>query len=107
MGFTEILSDEHRVIEVVLSCLEKISEEALSTGALNEESAVQAVDVIRTFADKCHHGKEENHLFARLVENGVPKEGGPIGQMLLEHEQGRAYVKSMAESISDAASGSA
>jgi len=105
MGLTEVLKDEHRVIEVVLRCLERISDEAITTGALNEESAVQAVDVIRTFADKCHHGKEEDHLFTRLVEHGVPQEGGPVGQMLLEHEQGRAYVKSMAESVPDAATG--
>ena len=105
MGLTKILTDEHRVIEVVLTCLEKITEEANSSGKLNEESATQAIDVIRTFADKCHHGKEENHLFATLVEKGVPKEGGPVGQMLVEHEQGRAFVKGMADNIPEAATG--
>jgi len=105
MGLTKILTDEHRVIEVVLTCLEKITEEATSSGKLNEESALQAIDVICTFADKCHHGKEENHLFATLVEKGMPKEGGPVGQMLIEHEQGRAFVKAMADSASEASSG--
>ena len=28
---------------------------------------------------------------------GVPREGGPIGVMLAEHERGRAYVRAMAE----------
>lgn len=107
MGLTKILSDEHRVIEVVLDCLDKISEEANSAGKLDEESALQAIDVIRTFADKCHHGKEEDHLFATLIEKGMPKEGGPVGQMLVEHEQGRAFVKGMADSVSDAATGDA
>jgi len=83
MGLTEILSDEHRVIEVVLTCLGKITEEANSTGKLDEASANQAIDVIRTFADKCHHGKEEDHLFETLVKKGMPKEGGPVGQMLV------------------------
>jgi len=107
MGLTKILSDEHRVIEVVLNCLGKITEEANRTGELDEASANQAIDVIRTFADKCHHGKEENHLFATLVEKGMPKEGGPVGQMLVEHEQGRAFVKGMAENVSEAATGNA
>ncbi|MDF1543660.1 MAG: hemerythrin domain-containing protein [bacterium] len=107
MGLTKILSDEHRVIEVVLDCLDKITEEANSVGKLNEESAVQAIDVIRTFADKCHHGKEENHLFATLVKKGMPQEGGPVGQMLVEHEQGRAFVKGMADSVVEAAAGNA
>lgn len=105
MGLTKILTDEHRVIEIVLTCLDKITEEANSSGKLNEESAVQAIDVIRTFADKCHHGKEENHLFTKLVEKGMPKEGGPVGQMLIEHEQGRAFVKGMSESIPEATNG--
>jgi len=107
MGLTKILTDEHRVIEVVLTCLEKITEEANSAGSLNAESADQAIDVIRTFADKCHHGKEENHLFVRLVEKGMPKEGGPVGQMLIEHEQGRWFVQSMADSIPEALKGNA
>lgn len=107
MGLTKILSDEHRVIEVVLTCLEKITEEANSAGKLNAVTANQAIDVIRTFADKCHHGKEENHLFATLVEKGMPKEGGPVGQMLVEHEQGRVFVKEMTGSVSKAATGNA
>jgi hemerythrin-like domain-containing protein len=105
MGLTRILTDEHRVIEVVLTCLERIVEEAGKTGKLDEASADQAVDVIRTFADKCHHGKEENHLFAALVDKGMSRDGGPVGQMLIEHEQGRAFVKGMAESISEATIG--
>jgi len=107
MGLTKILSDEHRVIEVVLDCLGKITDEASKSGRLDAESANQAIDVIRTFADKCHHGKEENHLFAKLVEKGMPKEGGPVGQMLVEHEQGRAFVKGMADNVSGAAAGNA
>ncbi len=105
MGLTKILTDEHRVIEVVLTCLERIVEEAGRTGKLDEASADQAIDVIRTFADKCHHGKEEDHLFAMLVAKGMPKDGGPVGQMLAEHVQGREFVKGMADNISGAVTG--
>ncbi len=52
----------------------------------------EAVDFVRNFADKCHHGKEEAHLFPRLEERGVPKEGGPLGIMLHEHDAGREYI---------------
>jgi len=105
MGLTKILSDEHRIIEVVLTCLDRITEEADRSGRLDAESAGQAIDVIRAFADKCHHGKEENHLFTALVEKGMPKEGGPVGQMLAEHKQGRAFVTNMSDSVSGAAAG--
>lgn len=105
MSITNILSSEHRVIEVVLSCLEKITAEANESGKLDVDSANQALDVIRTFADKCHHGKEENHLFSTLVKKGLPQEDGPIGQMLSEHALGRELVLAMSENVAEAANG--
>jgi len=104
---TEILSSEHRVIEIGIDCLERISEEAIKESKLDKESAEQAVDFIRNFADRCHHGKEENQLFALLEEKGMPADGGPTGQMKHEHEQGRAFVSGMADSIDDASNGNA
>jgi len=105
MNPTEILSNEHRVIEVMLSVLEKISERALQEKKLDKESAEMAIDFIRSFADGCHHGKEEGSLFPTLIAKGMPKEGGPVGQMLHEHEQGRAYVKQMLENLDAASEG--
>jgi len=102
---TEILSSEHRVIEIAIDCLEQISKRATEAKKLDGESAEQVVDFIRTFTDQCHHGKEENQLFAVLAEKGMPKEGGPVGQMLVEHEQGRTFVKGMADSIAAASTG--
>lgn len=102
---TEVLSSEHRVIEVVLDCLELLTQRALDGGKLDAEAAEKSVDFIRNFADRCHHGKEETHLFVAMTDRGVPREGGPVGQMLHEHEQGRAFVGRMADSITEAASG--
>jgi len=102
---TEILSSEHRVIEVAIDCLEQINKKAVQEKKLDKESAEQVVDFIRTFADQCHHGKEENQFFAALAEKGMPREGGPVGQMLIEHEQGRSFVKGMADSIMEASEG--
>ncbi len=36
---TEILSQEHRVIEIVLDCLEKIADEAARTQRIDESAA--------------------------------------------------------------------
>ena len=104
---TKILSNEHRVIEIVLSCLESMINKALQEKKLDRQLAEEAIDFIRNFADKCHHGKEEGHLFPAMVEMGIPKEGGPVGQMLREHEQGRAFVKGMAETVEAASNGEA
>jgi hemerythrin-like domain-containing protein len=102
---TRILANEHRVIEVVLNCLERITEKAVQDSSLDHVAADQVLDFIRIFADSCHHGKEEAHLFAAMHKKGLPTEGGPIGQMLREHQQGRAFVKAMTESLEAAAAG--
>ena len=101
----EILMQEHRVIEVVLECLEKIAQNAEENGRLDREPAEQALDLIRNFADRCHHGKEEHRLFPAMVKRGIPDEGGPIGVMLIEHDMGRNHVRQMAECLDKAVSG--
>ena len=102
---TEILSGEHRIIEQVLDCLEKIAQSCATEGRLDKTSAEQALDFFRNFADRCHHGKEETHLFPAMEAKGFPRQGGPTGVMLHEHEQGRTHIRGMAEAIERAAAG--
>jgi hemerythrin-like domain-containing protein len=92
---TEALKSDHRVIERVLAVLERLTERAESS----PEMWQKAYDFIRNFADHCHHLKEERILFPALQKLGIPSEGGPIGVMLLEHEEGRAYVRGIAEAL--------
>ena len=58
-----------------------------------------SVEFIRVFADKCHHAKEEGHLFPEMEKAGVPRERGPIGVMLADHVEGRKHVAAMAGAI--------
>jgi len=96
---TEILRHEHRVIEQVLAVLEKLADHAANNGRIDAELASQALDFFRHFADHCHHAKEEDLLFPALEAKGFPREGGPTGVMLYEHEQGRALIRQMVEAI--------
>jgi len=59
----------------------------------------ELVYFLKIFADKCHHGKEENYLFAELVKAGLPNEGGPVGVMLSEHQLGRQAIALMEKSL--------
>jgi len=95
MRSTDILQSEHRVIEQVMGCLEKIADQALAKGELDETSAQQGLDFFQTFADGCHHGKEEHYLFPMMESRGFPRNGGPTGVMLHEHEEGRQHVRAM------------
>ncbi len=102
---TQVLSSEHRVIEVVLDCLDQLLVRTTMTDKLDKDAAEQFVDFIRTFADGCHHGKEEKHLFVALEQKGASRETGPVAVMLHEHELGRSYVRQMAENIEGASIG--
>ena len=50
---------------------------------------------------------KEDVLFPELERRGVKREGGPIGVMLMEHEQGRAFVKALSAGLERVRSGEA
>ncbi len=97
MEATEILMDEHRVIERVIEALETAVERLRGGESVEPEFFLQAADFIRNFADGCHHAKEEGVLFKAMEASGMPAEGGPIAVMLVEHDQGRGYTAGMVE----------
>lgn len=105
MKATTILMDEHRVIERVLAALE-LGARRLETGApVRPGFFAEAAEFIRGFADGCHHRKEEGVLFKVMAEHGVPTQGGPIGVMLMEHEQARGLTRAMRDAAHHLESG--
>jgi hemerythrin-like domain-containing protein len=96
---TGILKEEHRVIERMLRILNVACEKLEKSEEVSPDIFKKAIDFIRIFADRCHHGKEEETLFTLVEERGVPREGGPTGVMLIEHEQGRNFVKALAGAV--------
>jgi len=94
---TAVLREEHEVILRALTVLERVGRILSQGKAVPPETIATLATFFRTFADKCHHAKEEAHLFPALVEHGIPNEGGPIGVMLQEHEEGRALVRTFAQ----------
>ena len=93
---TDILRDEHRVILVALTTLERGAERLAAGKALPGGWWDQMLELLRAFADRNHHAKEEKSLFPAMVKAGVPAEDGPISVMLEEHVQGRALIRAMA-----------
>ncbi|MCJ7750171.1 MAG: hemerythrin domain-containing protein [Armatimonadetes bacterium] len=96
MRAIEELMQEHRAIEVVLTGLEHMAQRAKDDGQVNQGRADKVLEILRHFADRCHHAKEERNLFQLMAERGVPREGGPLEAMLHEHEQGRHHLETMA-----------
>lgn len=95
MQANDELMAEHRVIERVIAVLETASNQLEQGGDVRPGLFIEATDFIKGFADGCHHKKEEGVLFPAMVAHGVPVQGGPVGVMLAEHEQGRAITQAL------------
>ncbi len=106
MTATTALRSEHRTILSVIACLRAACGAARADdAAFDAETFRQGVDFIRGYADGWHHAKEEVHLFPALEEAGMPRDGGPIGVMLHEHEIGRSCVRTIADHLAAASHG--
>lgn len=99
---SEILEQEH---DVILKMLEIGTEMAKEIEKMDTQTLGDLIDFIRNFADRCHHAKEEKIFFVEAEKHGIPKDGGPIGMMLVEHDEGRAFVKGMDEALKKIMSG--
>ena len=95
MKAIEVLMQEHRVIERVLTALETGAGRLERGQAVRPGFFLEAADFVAGFADGCHHRKEEGVLFEAMVANGLPAREGPIAVMLMEHEQGRTLTRGM------------
>jgi hemerythrin-like domain-containing protein len=107
MSATQQLKDEHEGILLMLRILDKIAAKIEAQGSVDPHHLDRIVEFLRVFADKCHHGKEEDLLFPELEKSGISRERGPIGVMLAEHQQGRAFVRGMAKAAAQHKEGDA
>jgi hemerythrin-like domain-containing protein len=92
-----LLMIEHRLIEKVLLVAQQ---KALSMTEMDYHPAfVEAiVDFIKTYADRTHHGKEEDILFTELAKKKLDDDHLRIMKELIdEHRQARAKVKEIVE----------
>jgi hemerythrin-like domain-containing protein len=102
---TQALVEEHRLILRVLALLERQAALTSEGGGTGYRFYLDAVDFIRNYADRFHHAKEEDVLFEALVANGMPRQNSPVAAMLMEHDQGRAFVKGMETAATAALAG--
>jgi hemerythrin-like domain-containing protein len=102
---TTALVHEHNLIKRMLTLLERNAPRTAEGSYSDYRFYLDGVDFIRNYADRFHHAKEEDVLFAALVANGMPREHSPVAAMLMEHEQGRAFVRAMEEAASAALAG--
>ncbi|HET7784454.1 MAG TPA: hemerythrin domain-containing protein [Myxococcales bacterium] len=103
MRATQLLMEEHEIILRGLRVLEALADRAIKGAEVPARAVDQALDFLGQFADLHHHHKEEEILFPALEEAGVPGEGGPVGVMLHEHDQGRKLISALRAAAAGAA----
>jgi hemerythrin-like domain-containing protein len=99
------LRNEHQGIELMLRILQSIAGRLAKDEQIVSEQLDGIMEFLSVFVDECHHAKEEEILFPALESAGVPCEGGPIGDLLGEHEQGRRLVARLKNSVESYTSG--
>jgi hemerythrin-like domain-containing protein len=99
------LKKEHQGIELMLRILQAVSGKIGSGEQIHSEHLDGILEFLSIFVDKCHHGKEEEFLFPSLEKVGILRDGGPIGVMLNEHEQGRKLVARLKDAVGSYTSG--
>jgi len=81
---------EHRLIERMIRLLDHKTRQAARTRAIDPEFIDDAVDFIKTYADKLHHGKEEDILFRELLKKPLAAEHRrTMDELLQDHVYSR------------------
>ena len=87
-----LLMREHRLIERMVGNL-RVETEKVRQGGLDPVFIDQAVDFFRTYADRTHHGKEEDILFRGLQAKSLKPEHRVImDELVSEHVYARKTV---------------
>jgi len=90
------LMREHRLIERLVALMKAELERIKSTGRADPDFLLTAADFFRSYADRCHHGKEEDILFRDLAQKSLQEEHRLIMAELVEdHRGGRRLVKEL------------
>jgi hemerythrin-like domain-containing protein len=88
------LMREHRLIERMVASLNRELKQMNGKNKANVELLTVAVDFFRTYADRTHHGKEEDILFRELAKKRLSKEHERImNELVAEHVSALANAK--------------
>lgn len=87
--WADLLMEDHQTAEKVFAVCDK----AFAGGVDPSPALIEGV--VRFFVeylDGCHNRKEEEHLFPLLERLGIPRGGGPLAVMLMEHERSKELL---------------
>lgn len=90
------LMTEHRLIERMIRDMQGQLDRFEATGTFDPPYVYTAVDFLRTYADRCHHGKEEDILFRDLGLRTLSAEHAKMMRALVaDHVWARGTTKAL------------
>jgi len=94
-----IIYDEHRSISAVLSGLKSLAQMVQEAKLRPEFKAFRAmIYYIDAFPERMHHPKEDEHLFARLLQR-MPDTRALVEGLSAEHVRGRQLVRDLEQTL--------
>jgi hemerythrin-like domain-containing protein len=91
-----LLKAEHRLIERLVSVIIKQSDRIQRDKLADIDFVDNCIDFIKTYADKCHHGKEETILFKELKAKKLSdKHNKILLQLRTEHDTVRELAQKL------------
>lgn len=89
---------EHRLIERMIRQIKTHVERLTADHKVDSSFIDIAVDFMRTYADQCHHGKEEDILFRESAKKDLSEEHrGIMEELIAEHRLGRTRTTALAD----------
>ena len=100
MNSIELMINEHKNIKRMLAGIRKYCFKVLKNREVDYNDFYRIIDFVRNYADKHHHGKEEDYLFNRMVDEiKGPTEKLVKHGMLVEHDLGRLYMQNLEKAL--------
>lgn len=98
----DVLMNEHDYILRFANAMKKKCMQVLETGDMDTEIFKKALDFVRNYADKYHHGKEEKYLFVSMLKDLGELANKLINMgMLVEHSMGRLFMQNLEIAINE------
>jgi len=92
------LMREHRLIERMVKIINNLQLEINEKKVTDSNYIEDVVDFFKTYADRCHHGKEEDILFKKLSTKNLKKQHQTImNELIEEHAYARKTVNKLKE----------
>jgi len=89
---------EHKLIEKMIEIIKRQIAIINTTNKINPLFIDITVDFIKTYADRTHHGKEEDILFRDLRKKNIKgQNANMMNELIEEHQYGRKMVKGLVE----------